>query len=72
MTRPETLSKKYSAKLNTEGLELLAGLLEMDPKERFSAKEALMHTYFDGLRTSEEEDLILKEREKVLRRVDSL
>jgi hypothetical protein len=29
----------------------------MDPKERLTAKEALYHTYFDGLRNSEDEQL---------------
>lgn len=49
------------------------GLLTMDPKERFTAKQALMHKYFDGLRTKEEEEILMKEREKEkgLRRVES-
>jgi hypothetical protein len=35
----------------------MQGLLEMDPKERLTAKEALYHPYFDGLRNSEDEQL---------------
>lgn len=46
------------------------GLLTMDPNDRLTAKQALMHNYFDGIRT-EEEELILKEREKSLKRVGS-
>jgi hypothetical protein len=30
-----------------------------------------MHNYFDGIRTEEEEELILKDREKSLKRVES-
>jgi hypothetical protein len=33
----------------------MTGLLKMDPKERLSAKEALFHPYFDGLRNETEE-----------------
>jgi len=31
------------------------GLLKMDPRERLTAKEALYHPYFDGLRSEAEE-----------------
>ena len=30
-----------------------------------------MHNYFDGIRTEEEEEMILKDREKSLKRVES-
>ena len=56
MTKPETIEKKYAGKLSKEGLELMNGLLIMDPKDRFSAKQALLHSFFDGLRTAEEEE----------------
>jgi cyclin-dependent kinase-like len=71
VTKPETIEKKYAGKVSQEGLDLLQGLLKMDPKERLSAKQALMHPYFDGLRSAEEEQLILKERERSLKRVES-
>ena len=32
------------------------GLLVMDPKDRLTAKQCLMHPYFDGLRTAAEEE----------------
>ena len=33
----------------------MAGLLRLEPKDRMSPKEALAHSYFDGLRTQAEE-----------------
>jgi cyclin-dependent kinase-like len=71
VTKPETLEKKYGTKISKEGLALMRGLLIMDPKERISAKAALMHPFFDGLRTQAEEDEIAKNREKGLKRVES-
>ena len=31
------------------------GLLKMEPKERFTARDAMSHPYFDGLRSESEE-----------------
>jgi len=42
--------------MSSQGLELMSGLLEMDPRDRLTAKQALMHPFFDGLRTSAEEE----------------
>lgn len=33
----------------------MEGFLRMDPKDRFTARDALFHPYFDGMRTQEEE-----------------
>lgn len=63
--------KKYGSKLTEDGLDLMSGLLIMDPKDRLTAKQALMHPFFDGLRTAQEEEMILKERERIIKRVDS-
>jgi serine/threonine protein kinase len=71
VTKPETIDKKYAGKLSKEGLELMQGLLMMDPKDRFTAKQALMHQFFDGLRTAAEEEQIIRDREKSLKRVES-
>lgn len=49
----------------------MSGLLMMDPNERLTAKQALMHPYFDGLRTTAEEEQFMKDQEKILKRVES-
>lgn len=33
----------------------MEGLLKMDPKERFTTRDAMCHAYFDGLRSESEE-----------------
>lgn len=55
VTKPETIEKKYVGKLSKQALLLMAQLLKMDPRERYTAKEALCHQYFDGIRTEEDE-----------------
>ena len=51
----------------------MRGLLMMDPKDRLTAKQGLMHPFFDELRTLSEIEQIQKEREreKSLKRVES-
>lgn len=71
VTKPETVEKKYSGKLSKEGLDLMQGLLQMDPNDRLTAKQALMHPFFDGLRTASEEEQFMKDQEKSLKRVES-
>jgi cyclin-dependent kinase-like len=53
VTKPETIDKRYVGKMSLEELDLMAGLLEMDPTKRLTAYEALMHPYFDDIRDSE-------------------
>ena len=57
LSKPDTLERRYVGKLSKQALSLLEGLLRMDPKERLSAKEAMCHPYFDGLRNSEDEQM---------------
>jgi cyclin-dependent kinase-like len=38
VTKPETIEKKCAGKLSQEGLNIMNGLLMMDPKDRLSAK----------------------------------
>jgi len=45
------IAKKYAGKLSKEGVDIMNGLLMMDPAERLTAKQALMHSFFDGIRT---------------------
>ena len=55
MTKPDTLEKRYVGKLSKQALLLMSELLRMDPKERITAKEAMCHPLFDGLRGDVEE-----------------
>jgi cyclin-dependent kinase-like len=49
------IERKYVGKLSKNALSIMNSLLKMDPKERITAKEALFHQYFDGIRNEEEE-----------------
>ena len=51
------LERRYVGKLSKQAMSLMDGLLKMDPRERLTAKDALCHTYFDGLRNSEDEQV---------------
>ena len=46
----QTLERRYRRKIDSEGLELLSLLLEMDPRKRVTAEQALQHAYFDSIR----------------------
>ena len=35
-------------------LSIMKGLLEMDPRKRLTAKQALQHPYFDDIRSEDE------------------
>ena len=45
-------------KLSQKALSLLAGMLRMEPDNRFNALECLAHPYFDGIRDAETEKLV--------------
>jgi cyclin-dependent kinase-like len=49
------LERRYVGKLSKQALSLMEGLLVMDPKDRLTARDAISHPYFDGLRDAEEE-----------------
>ena len=55
VTKPDTLEKRYVGKLSKQALSLMEELLQMDPRERITAREALFHPYFDGLRNENDE-----------------
>jgi hypothetical protein len=40
----------------------MEGLLIMEPRDRLTAKDAIFHPYFDGLRDSEEEQMCIEYR----------
>lgn len=48
MSNPETLAKKYAGKINKLALSFLQGLLQMDPRERFTSQQCMKHPWFAG------------------------
>lgn len=45
----QTLDRRYRRKVDNDGLHLMSLLLEMDPRKRITAKEALKHPYFSSM-----------------------
>lgn len=43
----DKLEKKYFGKICPKGLSLIKGLLELDPKKRLTATQALDHPFFE-------------------------
>lgn len=56
ITKPETLEKRYMTSLSKKALQLMIGLLKMDPSERLTGEQALRHAYFDDIREPEVEE----------------
>jgi cyclin-dependent kinase-like len=56
INKPETLEKRYMTSLSKKALQLMAGLLKMDPAERLTGEQALRHPYFDDIREPEIEE----------------
>ena len=52
MSKPETLERRYVGKTSKVVLDLMSKLLEMNPDNRISAYDALMHDYFSDIRES--------------------
>jgi hypothetical protein len=40
----------------------MEGLLKMDPRDRLSAKDAIAHPFFDGVRNEEDEKMTFEIR----------
>jgi cyclin-dependent kinase-like len=58
MTRAETLEKRYLGKLTREAVNFMKALLKMDPSQRMTASEALMHPYFGPLREEQPAEVV--------------
>jgi len=56
VSKPETLEKKYAAKMSKKALSLMTQLLTMDPRDRINGVQALQHEYFDDIREPEDEE----------------
>ena len=52
---PVKISNRYKGIVKDEAMEFLKGLLEMSPKTRLTASEALMHPYFKKNREKDPE-----------------
>lgn len=55
ISHPETLEVRYAAVMNDIEIDLMRRLLEMDPYQRITARQALNHEYFDDLRSKDSE-----------------
>jgi len=53
--KPETLERKYYGKLNKQAFAFMKAMLKLDPRERLSGNEVLMHPYFDEVRAEDPE-----------------
>lgn len=56
ITKPETLEKRYMTSLSKKALQLMIGLLQLDPANRLTGEQALRHAYFDDIREPEVEE----------------
>lgn len=75
--KPETLRKRYMARLDNGGLTFLGKLLKMNPHERMTANEAVNHPYFDDLRDNNAKRHVLRKglsvpKRNLIQRDDSL
>lgn len=48
--QPETLDKHFTGKVSALAIDLLKGLLDLDPEHRLMSEQALQHPYFASLK----------------------
>jgi cyclin-dependent kinase-like len=53
LPKAETLQKKYLGKLSKKALDLMVGLLKMDPQDRLTGEQAIFHEWFEDLRAND-------------------
>ena len=58
IAKPETLDRRYLGKMTPEALQVLRGLLQLDPNKRLTAIECLAEPWFDEIREPDVEQLI--------------
>jgi cyclin-dependent kinase-like len=63
--KPETLERRYFGKMNKHALSLMKGLLKLDPRERLTGKDVLMHSYFDEMRNEDPEFMNIRKKESM-------
>jgi serine/threonine protein kinase len=58
--KPETLERRYYGKLSKTAMSFMKSLLKLDPRERISGLDIIMHTFFDDIRADDPEFASLK------------
>ena len=53
ISKPETLQKRYLGKIHKSAIDLMQKMLNMNPANRISALDALLHPYFDDIRSDQ-------------------
>ena len=56
IARPETIERRYLGKMSKKAVSLMKGLLHLSPESRFTAMEALQHSFFDDIRCQSDLD----------------
>lgn len=58
--KPETLERRYYGKLSKVAFSFMKSLLKLDPNERISANDLLLHPYFEDMRIEDPEMIVLR------------
>jgi cyclin-dependent kinase-like len=58
INKPESIEKRYVGKLSKKALNLMSGMLIMDPEDRYTAADCLGDPFFDSVREPEVEKLL--------------
>ena len=61
VSKPESLERRYMAKLGPTAIDFMKGLLQLDPKKRLNAETVFKHKYFACFMKDEQKE---KEKEK--------